>query len=84
MALGVPDRDVAFNLPEDAPLPKTLHEVLPIGRVQVQPCSRLERAVDGAEDPQELVVVDVLGEIEREPGVKGLRMAAQKETMSAQ
>src|SRR3989304_330865 len=74
MPLGVPDRDVAFNLPEDAPLAEALHEVVAIGRVQVESRSRLEGAVDGAEDAQELLVVDVLREVEGKAGVKLIGM----------
>jgi hypothetical protein len=80
MASGITDRDMAFDLPEDAPCPEALHEILSIRRVQVQGRAWLQRAVDGADDTQELVVVNMLREVQREPGVEVVR--ALNATMS--
>ena len=60
MSSSVPDSDMAFDLWQDAALLEPLHEILRIRRVQIQRRSRLERPVNGAEDAQELVIVDVL------------------------
>jgi hypothetical protein len=70
----IPNRDMAFDLPEDVPFAESLHEVLAIRRVQVERRPGLQRAVNGAPDTHELVVIDVLGEVEREPGIEAIRM----------
>ena len=70
MAVGGPDCDMTLDLPDDARLAQALHEVLRVRRVQIQRPAGLQRAVDGAEDLHELVVVDVLGEVQRERGVE--------------
>src|SRR4029077_4718240 len=54
--------------------PEALDEVLPVRRMQEERRSRFQSAMDGAEDAQELIVVDVLREIQRERGVEPARM----------
>lgn len=74
MPFCIPNRDMAFNLPEYAAFAESLHEVLAIRRVQVERRPGLQRAVNGAADTHKLLVIDVLGEVEREPGVEAIRM----------
>ena len=75
MSSRVPDRHVAFDLPQDAARFEALHEVFVVGCVKVERRARLQRALDPAKDRQELVVVDVFGEIQGKPGVEAVRMA---------
>ena len=51
----IADSNVALDLPREAPLLEALHEVVLVGRVQVQGSPRLQGAMDGAEDLQEVV-----------------------------
>jgi thiamine pyrophosphate-dependent acetolactate synthase large subunit-like protein len=71
---GIPNGDVAFNLPEHAATPESLHEVLGIRRVQIERPTRFQGAVNRAADADELVVIDVLGEVERETGVEAIQV----------
>jgi len=71
---GIPDRNMAFDLAEDPACTQPFHEVGRIRRVQVQRRVRLQRAVDGPEDPNELVIVDVLGEVQRKRRVETVGM----------
>jgi len=79
---GIPDRNMAFDLAEDPACTQAFHEVGRIRRVQVQRRVRLQRAVDGPEDPNE----DVLGEVQRKrrvemvgmPGTEGHDVGAVK------
>jgi hypothetical protein len=76
VASGSSHSDVAFDLLQDhLALTELLDEVVSIRRVQIERPLRLQRAMDGSEDPNELVVVDVFGKVEREGRVELAGMA---------
>jgi hypothetical protein len=75
VAFRIPYRNMTLDLPENTPGSQTLHEVLVIGRVQIKLSAGLQRTVYAAKNREELVVVDVLREIEREGRVESRRMA---------
>jgi hypothetical protein len=70
----ITDGNMSFDRSEDAPPPEALDEVLPVRRMQVQRRARLQGAVNGAKDGQELVVVDVLRHVECESGIEPVRV----------
>src|SRR5205823_5437965 len=80
----VPNPDMPFNLRENAAGLEPLHEVFGIRRMQIERRPGLERAVNGAKDAQQLIVVEMLREIERERRVEPIRMlGAKRDDVSA-
>src|SRR5438045_2291901 len=69
---------VSFDLRQDAARVKTFEKILGVRRMEIEGRAWLERRADCAEDADELVVVDVLAEVERERRIERLAMTLAK------